>query len=121
MAAAADRTYGEVVFMRARDHSPVYRITGAASGFEADLRGRQRRYLISMGIRTVCFLLLVVTSGWLRWAFAAGALLLPYVAVVLANSGPRIEADLPLVAPGSARPALGSAPPIGPAEPPRRT
>ncbi len=45
------------------------------------------RYAISMAIRTVCVVLAVVVDGPLRWVFVAGAVLLPYVAVVLANAG----------------------------------
>ena len=66
--------------------APVYKITGVRRGLTEDVGARQKRYLISMGVRTLCFLLAVVTSGWLRWAFIAGAVLLPYIAVVLANA-----------------------------------
>ncbi|MBK7272538.1 MAG: DUF3099 domain-containing protein [Actinomycetales bacterium] len=51
---------------------------------------RMRRYLITMAIRVLCFVLAVVFEGWLRWVFVAGAAVLPYIAVVLANAvGPR--------------------------------
>jgi len=50
---------------------------------------RMKRYLISMSVRTVCFILAVVLHGWLRWTMAAAAIVLPYVAVVMANAGPR--------------------------------
>lgn len=40
-----------------------------------------------MAIRTVCFLGAILASGWLRWLLVAGAVLLPYVAVVMANAG----------------------------------
>jgi hypothetical protein len=49
---------------------------------------RMKRYLISMSIRTVCFILAVVLQGWLRWTMAGAALVLPYIAVVMANAGP---------------------------------
>jgi hypothetical protein len=42
-----------------------------------------------MSVRTVCFILAVVFDGWLRWTMAAAAIVLPYVAVVMANAGPR--------------------------------
>ncbi len=61
-------------------------ITTARAGHSADLQGRQRRYLLSMLLRTICFVLAVVTTGWARWVFVAAALFLPYVAVVLANA-----------------------------------
>jgi hypothetical protein len=66
---------------------PVYAITGARKSLRDDIRDRQRRYAISMTIRTICFGLAIVTHGPLRWLFFFGALVLPYFAVVLANSG----------------------------------
>lgn len=50
-----------------------------------------------MAIRTMCFIgAVVVGPGVLRWVLVVGAFLLPYIAVVMANSAsPRIEgADL---------------------------
>jgi hypothetical protein len=40
-----------------------------------------------MGIRIVCFILMVVITpyGWYTWVFGAAAIFLPYVAVVTAN------------------------------------
>lgn len=42
-----------------------------------------------MGIRIACFILMVVITpyGWYTWIFAAGAIFLPYIAVVMANVG----------------------------------
>ena len=63
------------------------RITTAATSPQADISARQRRYVISMAIRTVCFIAaIVVGPGWLRWVLVAAAVLLPYVAVVMANA-----------------------------------
>lgn len=73
--------------MRRKDTGSV-RITSAARPHSEDLRHRERRYIVSMTIRTVCFLLSVFTMGhWVMWVFLAGAVFLPYVAVVLANGG----------------------------------
>jgi Mn2+/Fe2+ NRAMP family transporter len=70
-----------------RDRDAAVRITTAASSRSADIASRQRRYVISMGIRTVCFVAAVVVgAGWLRWVLVVAALLLPYVAVVMANA-----------------------------------
>ncbi len=40
-----------------------------------------------MGIRIACFILMVVITpyGWYTWVFGAAAIVLPYIAVVLAN------------------------------------
>jgi Flp pilus assembly protein TadB len=86
----------------------VYTITGTRRGLSEDVRARQRRYLLSMGIRTVCFVLAVVASGWLRWAFIAGAVLLPYFAVVIANGGREPTRNLPTAAVYDPRRALES-------------
>jgi hypothetical protein len=73
--------------MRAKRQEPV-RITTAPRSRSQDIGGRQRRYLISMGIRTLCVVLMMVFVGhWYSWVFLAGAFFLPYVAVVLANAG----------------------------------
>ncbi len=51
---------------------------------------RMKRYLITMSIRTACFIAAFLAEGPLRWVFMAMAVGLPYVAVVLANAvGPR--------------------------------
>ena len=40
-----------------------------------------------MGIRTACVLAAIVVPGWPRWFLIAGAVVLPYLAVVVANAG----------------------------------
>ena len=70
----------------AREPEPV-RITSAQRSHRDDIAARQRRYLISMGIRTLCFVLTIVTIGhWFMWAFLVASLLLPPIAVIIANS-----------------------------------
>ncbi len=57
------------------------------------------KYSIAMGIRLVCLILMLFAQGWWLFVFAAGAIALPYVAVVLANVGvPR--PDLTVERPG---------------------
>lgn len=65
----------------------VYSISGARSSLNDDMSLRMRRYLISMSVRTICFVLAVVTEGPARWVFVGFAVFLPYVAVVVANTG----------------------------------
>jgi hypothetical protein len=82
--------------MARKEPDPV-RITTATRSHQADIAIRQRRYLISMGIRTVCFLLAVVSIGhWFMWVFIAGSFVLPYVAVILANAGSSPDPGGPL-------------------------
>jgi hypothetical protein len=64
-----------------------YTITDAPTSHTDDLGIRYRKYVISMVIRTACFLAFVLVDHPVRWAFVAGAIFLPYVAVVLANAG----------------------------------
>ena len=74
--------------IRHRDE-PI-RITTAATSRADDIAVRQRRYLLSMSIRSACFVGAVVSFiagvGWLWPILIAAALVLPYVAVVLANN-----------------------------------
>ena len=71
------------------EQGPVesFSITSAPKRLSTDLAGRQRRYLISMIIRTVCFLLTVALPSPYRWFALVSAMVLPYVAVVIANAG----------------------------------
>lgn len=67
----------------------IHQITDAPRPLKEDVRSREVRYLISMGVRTACFVLAFVSSGWLRWTCVVAAFILPYVAVVVANAGRR--------------------------------
>lgn len=60
-------------------------VTDAQPGRSVDRHKRQRNYLISMGIRVACLFGLIVTPSPWRWAFAAGAIVIPAIAVMLAN------------------------------------
>lgn len=65
----------------------VYDVTSAPKSLSNDLSSRQKRYFISMMIRTLCFILTVILPSPFRWFALAGAVTLPYVAVVIANAG----------------------------------
>jgi Protein of unknown function (DUF3099) len=75
-----------------RADEPVL-ITTAPRSPQQERRERERRYLLTMAARVVCFVLAIVLFGLgLRWeaGFAvAGSLILPWVAVIAANSGPK--------------------------------
>ena len=75
--------------LRDRHHAPeAVRITTAPRSRADDIAARQKRYVFSMGLRTLCFLGAVLTrDSWVMWAFLIGAIFLPYVAVVMANVG----------------------------------
>jgi uncharacterized membrane protein len=63
----------------------VHSITDAVRSHSDDMDLRIKRYLISMGIRTICVILVLIVHGPSRWVFAALAIVLPYIAVVMAN------------------------------------
>lgn len=112
--APALRNGGGEMRLRRRAQQEVFRITGARRGLAEDVRARQRRYVVSMLIRTVAVLLTVVlwhvSLPLAVVALVVGALL-PYVAVVSANAGRENAPSLPStfgVLPLS-RPMLGSA------------
>jgi hypothetical protein len=65
----------------------VFSISKVETGLTQDQSGRQRRYLISMGLRTACFVGGIAAEGVLRWTLIIGAVVLPYFAVVIANAG----------------------------------
>lgn len=66
----------------------AYSITGAPKSLQDDVRSRETRYLLSMGLRTACFLLAIFAAdGLLRWVLIVAAVVLPYIAVVMANAG----------------------------------
>ena len=106
-----------------RPVEPVYQITGVAPGLDEDLAGRARRYAYSMGLRSCCFVAAVVAEGWLRWTFVFLAIVLPYIAVVLANAGREPNRELPKVElpsaharaleAGTVRPHVREDPPAG--------
>jgi hypothetical protein len=96
--------------MRKQGGAEVFRITGARAGLTEDVRGRQRRYVISMSIRTVSVILTVVlwnVERPLAWVMLVLGALLPYVAVVYANAGRENGPERPVAAvPPPVRPAL---------------
>lgn len=76
---------------RQAETQPVHSITSAQGPLGEDIDRRARRYLAQMVVRTLCFLGAVLTWGvaptWLSVTLLIGAVVLPYVAVVLANAG----------------------------------
>ena len=82
------------------------RITTASSSAHEDIAARQRRYVFSMAVRTVCFVAAILTDGVLRWVLVAAALILPYVAVVMANAAATKSDGFQLADGAAGRPQL---------------
>ncbi len=99
---------------RDRNREPeAVRITSAAASRNADIAARQKRYIVSMGIRTACFVGAIIASlaeiHWLWPILIVAALVLPYVAVVMANAAHTKGDGFALVDQSPGRPQLGPA------------
>lgn len=70
-----------------RTRKQVHQVTDAQPSLSDDVRKREISYFIKMGIRTLCLILAVVVPvPWpYRLLFIAGAVFLPYIAVIGAN------------------------------------
>lgn len=97
---------------RRDDTDAAIRITTAGSSRQQDLVRRQRRYVISMAIRSICFVGAVIAGlagiDWLWPILIAGAIVLPYIAVVMANATITRTDDMPLPDGGARHRQLGS-------------
>ncbi|CAL9386494.1 hypothetical protein SUDANB58_01166 [Streptomyces sp. enrichment culture] len=79
-------------------NAQVFRITGARTGLAEDVRGRQRRYVISMSARTLSVILAACLWNVERHVAVVALVLgviLPYIAVVIANAGRENAPSLP--------------------------
>lgn len=61
-------------------------LTSVDQSPEAERKSRMIKYTLAMSIRVVCIVLAVNVQGWLMWLCFAGAIFLPYFAVVIANA-----------------------------------
>lgn len=69
----------------------VHSITDAAAAHSEDMRERMIKYAVAMGIRMVCIILIFVVDGWFKIIAVAGAVFLPWIAVVIANGSDKAE------------------------------
>ncbi|SDL20187.1 Protein of unknown function [Arthrobacter sp. ok362] len=69
----------------------VHSITDAAAAHSDEMRERMIKYAVAMGIRMVCLILIFVVDGWFKLIPVLGAVLLPWVAVVIANGSDKAE------------------------------
>ncbi|MFI2614423.1 DUF3099 domain-containing protein [Streptomyces sp. NPDC018584] len=106
--------------MRKQSGNQVFRITGARQGLAEDVRGRQRRYVISMSVRTVSVVAAAVLWNVERHVAIVAlvlGVLLPYISVVIANAGRESNRSLPSTfVPAPSRPMLAPPATVGPAE-----
>lgn len=81
--------------------SKTYRVTSAGVNPAADRAHREKMYYISMGLRVPCVLSLFWVQGWWVLLSAAGAIILPWFAVMIGNAvahggGEEVDAPEPL-------------------------
>ncbi|GAC1492925.1 MAG: hypothetical protein NVS2B15_13190 [Pseudarthrobacter sp.] len=69
----------------------VHSITDAATAHSEDMHRRMVKYALAMGIRMVCLILIFVVDGWFKLVMVAGAVFLPWIAVVIANGSDKAE------------------------------
>ena len=62
-------------------------ISNVGEPLSIDQSSRARKYFISMMMRTACFILAVILPSPYRWIALFGAVVLPYISVVVANAG----------------------------------
>ncbi|ADP82794.1 DUF3099 domain-containing protein [Pseudofrankia inefficax] len=95
-----------------RRRQPVL-ITSAADPRHVDIRRREGQYLFWMAVRVLCFVLAVLLfHGWARFVAIAAALVIPWVAVVVANGGPAPSRRRPAGYADAAQPLGGGARPL---------
>ncbi|MDQ0664337.1 hypothetical protein QFZ35_002835 [Arthrobacter ulcerisalmonis] len=75
----------------------VHSITDAAGAHSEDMRQRMIKYAVAMGIRMVCLIMIFVVDGWFKVIAVAGAVFLPWIAVVIANGSDKAEAHSDLL------------------------
>lgn len=86
----------------------MHRVTDARRPHSDDQHARVTRYLVSMSIRMVCLVLAVVLPSPWMWLCVAGAVVLPYIAVVAANAGVEARPEpVQTVVPPGPRPIEG--------------
>lgn len=61
-------------------------ITTLGESPELERKSRMVKYTIAMTIRVVCIVAAIFVDGWLMWLCFAGAIFLPYFAVIIANA-----------------------------------
>jgi hypothetical protein len=76
-------------------------ITSLPRSPQDDRRSRMIQYTVAMSIRVVCIVLCLFVRGWWLLLPAAGAVLLPYVAVVLANASSSRSNSITVLRPGA--------------------
>ena len=81
--------------------SSPHTVTSLQNAPELERRSRMIKYTVAMGIRLVCIGACFLVSGWWLLIPALGAIILPYFAVVLANSATKEDQRTTPLRPGT--------------------
>jgi len=92
--------------MARRDKDEVYSVTSAPESPAVERDERTRRYIIAMSIRIACFAGVWLVHGWLRLVMVVLMVIMPYIAVVIANAGREQIRKLPAPVPYDDQPAI---------------
>ena len=78
---------------QARSTGAVTIVTSAGRSHSEDIALRQKRYVLTQSVRIACVVLAALLPVSLEWkgVLFAGAVLLPWFGVVMANAGPTVE------------------------------
>lgn len=80
-----------------KPHQSAVVITEAQASPQQQLHSREKRYVIMMGIRVLCLIGAVAVyriSLWLMGVFFVGMVVLPWMAVLIANDRPPIKPSM---------------------------
>ncbi|MDO9063496.1 MAG: DUF3099 domain-containing protein [Microbacterium sp.] len=77
----------------------AHSITTLPESASTDRHRRMVRYIVAQAIRLACFIGALFASGWWQFILVIAAVLLPYIAVVLANASSRLP-GAPVETPG---------------------
>lgn len=92
----------------------IVSVTSVRRALNEDIEDRSRRYLFSMIVRIICFILVLIIPSWpARIVLGIVAVVIPAIAVLVANAGrekgpaPTIVEETDQLIVRSPRPALG--------------
>jgi hypothetical protein len=84
--------------------SSPHTVTSLQNAPELERRARMIKYTVAMGVRLACIGGCLLVSGWWLLLPALGAIVLPYFAVVLANSATKEDQKSAPLRPGTVSP-----------------
>jgi hypothetical protein len=84
--------------------SSPHTVTSLQNAPELERRSRMIKYTVAMAIRLACIGACFLVSGWWLLLPALGAIILPYFAVVLANSATKENQKPAPLRPGTVSP-----------------